>query len=108
MHRGFDGGGPAALGVGVLTEDGGCLFLQMDQPGDRQLIVWPQGFRLVQDGDGGIAVDASGVAVPVGARVQLGGGAYEDRTFVEERLTSGPLRAACVTRSIWMATRLVP
>lgn len=107
-HKGFGGAGPAALGIGVLIEEGGCLYLQLDPPGDRQLVIWPADYQLRQDDNGGLAVVGSGNAARIGDRVQLGGGSYEDKRFVEDLLSSGSLPEPCVTPSIWMATRFVP
>ncbi len=73
-YRGGDGGGMAALGGGVLAVRDGCLAVE-DAPYEPTFVIWPPGWRLQEEGDRLVLVDAIGEPVAhVGDRITFGGG----------------------------------
>jgi hypothetical protein len=58
---------------GVLELDGDCLYIALDEVGERYPILWPSGTEW--DAEGRSVVTPRGESLPVGAEV-LGGGGY--------------------------------
>ncbi|WP_372594614.1 hypothetical protein [Actinotalea sp.] len=93
-----DGGGMAALVSGRLELVGDCLYLAVDEVGERYPIVWPAGSTW--DGERRAVLSASGVEMPVGSEVS-GGGGYLYVADVEASLgaEAAALAARCVDNS---------
>ena len=106
-RHGWSDSGPAALGLGRLRLDQGCLFLQGDADGTSYLVVWPPDTAVVLDA-GAPAVRIGGATIRLGDQVQLGGGFYSDLAFVAEELRGSVLPPACITPEVFMATEVVP
>jgi hypothetical protein len=70
-----------ALADGVLVNDGKTLVLQA-QTGEKSPIVWPDGYRVQQDGDQLALVDwLGGVKAREGDHIQVAGGVGTDDIF---------------------------
>lgn len=62
----------AAQVRGRLVVEGDCLYLALDEVGERYPIVWPAG--TTWDADHKAVLSPTGVAMPVGSDVSGGGG----------------------------------
>lgn len=68
-------GGEAGLEAeirGVLQLEGMCLYIALDEIGERYPVVWPAGTRW--DGESPSVVPPAGAPMPVGSQVYGGGG----------------------------------
>ena len=65
-----------ALLTGMLVEEDGCLRVAPEEGGAAYLPVWPHGWSVREEADGGLVLlDAAGSArLRVGERVRLSGG----------------------------------
>ena len=105
QHVGFGDSGPAGLLAGRLVSDAGCLMLEVGDPGGRRtLLVWPDSYRPVPDGQG---VQGDAVVIHVGDEVVLGGGEYTDEAWVSERLVGPAISAECRTGQYGLVTSIV-
>jgi hypothetical protein len=72
---------PLALADGVLVREGDALVLQGTN-GDTEVVHWPSGYRVRDDGGTLVLVDwLGGVKAREGDRIQVGGGVGTDEVF---------------------------
>jgi hypothetical protein len=72
---------PAALATGVLTASGAELVLA-GETGDTQVVAWPDGYGVRQDGDRLVLTNRFGfVMAREGDRIDMGGGVGADDVF---------------------------
>ena len=82
-----------ALASGRLVARDGCLRLVGRAGKTRALVIWPKGSRIVTEGRGaGVILGNSGQRVPIGPRIQLGGGVGES---IPPEALSTPLPSQC-------------
>jgi hypothetical protein len=70
------GGGPTALGSGVLVERDGCIYLASEPGGEVRLPVWPM-FATLAKKDDRLMIRIDGQTLAIGDTVWVGGGSYE-------------------------------
>ena len=96
-HVGFNGG-PTALLSGQLVQVDECLYI--DTPSGRDLLIWPPGFGLVEDG---VVVGGGRPVAKVGQPITVGGGEYQarDYAFLRTRM-SNDVPASCRDNRFWL------
>jgi hypothetical protein len=83
-----------ALASGRLVARDGCLRLVSGKDKTGALVIWPKGSRIVTEGREAVVILGSGgQRVPIGPRIQLGGGVSESMT---PEALSTPLPSQCV------------
>ena len=67
-----DDEGMAAEVRGVLQLEGSCLYVFLDEVGERYPVLWPAGTHW--DGENNAVVPPAGAPMPIGSEVYGGGG----------------------------------
>ena len=104
MRHGAMNSGPAALlsGATIVFRDG-CVGTDMLPTGEFEPIIWPPTARLSHEGDELVLV-VDGLVIHHLDAANVGGGEYDDLTFVEQ--LSGAIPAACRSDRYWLATQV--
>jgi hypothetical protein len=96
-------GFPAALFEGQLQRDGRCVYGVPIQ-GERELIIWPPGALLIDD-----AVVVDGGRFPLGSRVRIGGGEYNEKDYDFLRtLLANDVAPECRGGPYWYGSEVRP
>lgn len=91
-------GVPTALGQGVLTEQRQCLWLDWEQAGGTQLLLWPPYATISVAADGTAIVNFDGQDYPVGEFIEVQGG---EVTHIEE-LVIDEVPDQCQANVAWL------
>lgn len=97
---------PAALLVGTLVEDQGCLRVIASDSNTSYLIIWPPEVSLSAVGQSVRVVAVGGTAAQVGEQIQVGGGEVAPVGAPIMQELHEPIPPAC-TGPYWLASGLV-
>lgn len=92
---------PAALNEGTLVNRGGCLVLEGDA---TWVLLWPEQYGAVRDGDLLAILDGSRTLAMVGTRVVVSGGELAETSEAIQLVDALP--AGCQVPPYWQVTSI--
>jgi hypothetical protein len=92
---------PAALNEGTLVNRGGCLVLEGDA---TWVLLWPQQFGVVRNGDQLTIVDGARPVATVGTGVVVSGGEHAETSEANQLVDALP--AGCQAPPYWQVTSI--